>query len=155
MASCWYGRSTILCVDRHARQRLAILTQEQQAVQVLRREKTGDDARIGLPDFPEPRLVAVGHETERCKHLALCDFTYVVAELLVGLAGVARAALRLDDGDDFAAGRIKAVVGDAVPRLRVVAIDGNLETDLRPVIEIPAGVTQRRVDDDVPGLGFV
>ena len=144
-----------LCIYRHTRQRLAILTQEQQALQVLGREKTGDDARIGLPDFPEPGLVAVGHETERCIRLVLCDFSYVVAELLVGLARVARAALRLDDGNDFAVGRIKAIVGDAVPRLRVVAIDGNLQTDLRPVIEIPPGVAQRRVNDDVPSLGFV
>jgi AAA ATPase domain len=37
-------------------------------------------------------------------------------------------------------------VGYPVPRLGIVAVDGNLKTDLRPVVEIPAASTQGGVD---------
>jgi hypothetical protein len=39
-----------------------------------------------------------------------------------------------------------AIIGDAVPRLGVVAIDGNLESNLRLVLEAPISMPQLRVD---------
>ena len=84
--------------------------------------------------------------------LALRDFGDVVAQLLVGLARVARTALRLDHRQDFPAGRIQTVVGDRVPGRGVIAIDGNFEAHLRPVLEIPSSAAQCGVDEDVAGL---
>ena len=46
-------------------------------------------------------------------------------------------------------------VGLAVPVCCVVAVDGNLETCLRPVIQIPAGSTQGRGDQNVSSLALV
>lgn len=51
----------------------------------------------------------------------------VVAELLVGLARIARTALRFHDGYHFTAGGIQAIVGYPVPRLGVVAVDRYLK----------------------------
>ena len=46
-------------------------------------------------------------------------------------------------------------VSHAVPVFCVVAIGGNLETCLRPVIQIPDCITQRRVDQDISSLALV
>ena len=46
-------------------------------------------------------------------------------------------------------------MANPVPWLGVIAIDGNLETDLRPVFEIPSSVAQGWVDEDVAGLALV
>jgi len=51
-----------------------------------------------------------------------------VPELFVGLAGVAGASLGFHDGDHVAALVIEAIVGDAVPWLRVIAINWNLQS---------------------------
>ena len=44
---------------------------------------------------------------------------------------------------------------DTIPRRGVIAIDRNLETDLRTVFEIPSSIAQCRVDEDVAGLALV
>jgi hypothetical protein len=46
-------------------------------------------------------------------------------------------------------------MANPVPWLGVIAIDGNLETDLRPVFEMPSSLAQCRVDQDVAGLTLV
>lgn len=51
--------------------------------------------------------------------------------------------------------RFATEVGPAVPVFCVVAVDGNLETCLRPVIRIPAGSTQGRGDQNVSSLALV
>ena len=50
---------------------------------------------------------------------------------------------------------IKAVVGDAIPRARIVACDGNFEAYLRAITELPVCVHQQRVDQQGSGLRFV
>jgi hypothetical protein len=62
--------------------------------------------------------------------LAISD---VVPKLFVGLPRRAGGTFRFYDGEYVAAGIVEAIVGDAVPRFRVIAGDGNLEPDLRPV----------------------
>ena len=78
-----------------------------------------------------------------------------VAELLVGLARVAGAALGLDDGKDLAARLVQTIVGDAVPGLGVVAIDRDFAADLGLVVQTPLGVPQLRVDQSDARQGFV
>jgi len=78
-----------------------------------------------------------------------------MAKLLVGFARIARAAFRLNDSQYIAAGVVQTVIRYPVPRLRVVTIDGNFETDLGAVIKLPAGITQRRVDQEVSSLALV
>jgi hypothetical protein len=58
--------------------------------------------------------MSVGHESEWRKGLPLGDFSDVVAQLLVGFARIAAAALGLNHGEDLAARLVEAVVGDAV-----------------------------------------
>ena len=99
--------------------------------------------------------MAVGHEPEGGKGLLLGDFSDVVPELFVGLARVAGASLGFHDGEHIAACVIQAIVGDAVPRLRVIAINGNLPSDLGAVVEFPVGSAQHWVDLQGTGLGFV
>jgi hypothetical protein len=84
-------------VDGHRLQWQRIQSQKQQALQVLRREESGDDARIRLAHLPEPDLPAVRHEAEWRVSLFLRDLGDVMAELLVGFARVARAAFCFDD----------------------------------------------------------
>ena len=53
------------------------------------------------------------------------------------------------------AGRmVETEIGDAVPRRRVVADNRHLETDLRPVTQLPACGDQLRVDEQGTRLGF-
>jgi hypothetical protein len=51
--------------------------------------------------------------------------------------------------------RKSLIVGDAVPRLRIIAINWNLQSDLGAVAEFPASSPQLRVDLKGTGLGFV
>ena len=62
-----------------------------------------------------------------------------MAQLLVRFARIAQAALGLDRGENLSVGFVQAIVGDAVPQLGVVAIDGNLAANLSLVIEAPFG----------------
>ena len=65
----------------------------------------------------------------------------VVAQLPVGFAWIAAAPFGLDDGENLASRFVEAVVGDAVPRLGVVAVHGDLTTNLGLVVEAPVGLT--------------
>ena len=99
--------------------------------------------------------MAVGHEPEGGEGLLLGDLGDVVPELFVGLARVAGASLGFHDGEHVAACVVQAIVGDAVPRLRVIAINWNLQSDLGAVVEFPVSSPQLRVDLQGTGLGFV
>ena len=99
--------------------------------------------------------MAVGHEPKRSKGLLLGDLGDVVSELFVGLARVAGASLGFHDGEHVAACVVQAIVGDAIPRLRVIAIDWNLQPDLGAVVEFPVSRPQLRVDMQGTGLGFI
>jgi len=95
--------------------------------------------------------MAVGHEPEGGKWLLLGDLGDVVPELFVGLARVARASLGFHDGEHVAACVVQAIVGDAVPRLRVIAINWNLQSDLGAVVEFSQ---QPAIAGRFAGLGF-
>ena len=99
--------------------------------------------------------MAVGHEPEGGKGLLLGDLSDVVPELFVRVARVAGASLGFHDGEHVAACVVQAIVGDAVPWLCVIAINWNLQSDLRAVVEFPASSPQLRVDLQGTGLGFV
>ena len=106
-------------------------------------------------DLPEPDVVAVGHEPKGSKGLLLGDLADVVPELFVGLARVAGASLGFYDGEHVSACIVQAIVGDAVPWLRVIAINRNLQSDLGAVVEFPVSSPQLGVDLQGTGLGFV
>ena len=76
-------------------------------------------------------------------------------ELFVGFARVAGASLGFHDGEHVAACVVQAIVGDAVPWLRVIAINWNLQSNLGAVFEFPISSPQLRVDLQGAGLGFV
>ena len=78
-----------------------------------------------------------------------------MAELFVGFAGMTGAALRLDDGENLAVGLVERVIGDAVPRLGVVAVNGNLAADLCLVVVTPLGLPQLGVDQADARQGFI
>ncbi|MGA2979473.1 MAG: hypothetical protein ABSD76_07775 [Terriglobales bacterium] len=99
--------------------------------------------------------MAVCHETKRRESLSLGDLGDVVTELFVSLARVARASLGFDDGEHVAACVVQAIVSNAVPWLRVVAINWNLQPDLCAVVEFPVGSPQLWIDLLGTGLGFV
>ena len=142
-------------VDGGRFERSSVLAEELQPLQVGGREEPGDEARIGKADLPEPDVMAVGHEPEGGKGLLLGDLGDVVPELFVGLARVAGASLGFHDGEHVAACVVQAIVGDAVPWLRVIAINWNLQSDLGAVVEFPVSSPQLRVDLQGTGLGFV
>src|SRR3990172_6661558 len=96
-----------------------------------------------------------GHTPERNEGLMPRDFGDVVAKLFLALAWAAAGALRLDDGQHRPGGIVEAIVRDAVPRLRVVAIDRNLRANLGAIAQIPARRTQSGIDQYVPCLGLV
>ena len=106
-------------------------------------------------DFPIPNIMAVSHEPEGSKGLLLGDFGDVIPELFVGLSRVAGASLGFDDGEHVTACVVQAIVRDAIPWLRVIAINWNLQSDLGAVIEFPASSPQLRVNVESTGLGFV
>jgi hypothetical protein len=87
--------------------------------------------------------------------LFLGDLGNIVSELFVGIARVAGASLGFHDGEHVAACVVKAIVGDAIPWLRVIAINWNLEADLGAVVEIPVSGSQLRIDLQDASLGFV
>ena len=95
--------------------------------------------------------MAVSHEPEGSKGLLLGDLGDVVPELFVGLARVARTSLRFYDGENVTACVVQAIVGDAVPRLRVIAINWNLQSDLGAVVEFSQ---QPAIAGRFAGLGF-
>src|SRR5436190_9778897 len=99
--------------------------------------------------------MAVGHETEWGKGLPLSDLGDVVPELFVGVARIAGASLSFYDGEHVAACIVQAIVGDAVPWLRVVAVNRNLQSDLSAVFEFPVSSPQLWVDLQDTGLGLV
>ncbi len=109
---------------------------------------------LARPTSQNQMVMAVGHEPERGEGLLLGDFGDVVAKLFVGLARVAGASLGFDDGEHVAAGVVEAVVGDAVPGLGVVAIDGDFKSDLGAVVEGPGGSAQGGIDEGGAGFGF-
>ena len=106
-------------------------------------------------DLPEEMVQPVGHEPERRHFLLSCNLCHVLAELLFALARVARRALGFDDGEHAAVGVVEAKIGEAVPRRRVVALDGNLKLDLRAVAEVPARFFQLRIYERRTGLCFI
>ena len=142
-------------VDGGRFERSSVLAEELQPLQVGGREEPGDEARISEADLPEPDVMAVGHEPEGSEGLLLGDLGDVVPELFVGLARVAGASLGFHDGEHVAACVVQAIVGDAVPWLRVIAINWNLQPDLGAVVEFPVSSPQLRVDLQGTGLGFV
>src|SRR5260370_31078889 len=97
-------------------------------------------------DLPEPDVVAVSHEPEGSKGLLLGDLGDVVPELFAGLAGVAGASLGFHDGEHVSACVVQAIGGDAVPRLRIVAVNWNLQSDLGTVVEFPASSPQLQIE---------
>src|SRR5450759_1279033 len=99
--------------------------------------------------------MAVGHEPEGGKGLLLVNLGDVVPKLFVSLARVAGASLGFHDGEQVAACVVQAIIGDAVPWLRVIAINWNLQPDLGAVLEFPVSSPQLRVDLQGTGLGFV
>ena len=99
--------------------------------------------------------MAVGHEPEGGKRLLLGDLGDVVPELFVGLARVAGASLGFHDGEYVAACIVQAIVRDAVPWLRVIAINWNLQPDLGAVVQFLVSSPQLRVDLQGTGLNFV
>lgn len=106
-------------------------------------EEPGEEARISKAYLPEADVMAIGHEPERGKGLLLGDLGDVVPELFVGLrARIAGASLGLNDGENVTACIVQAIVGDAVPWLRVIAINWNLKSDLRTVGKFPASGPQ-------------
>ena len=142
--------------DRSRRfERSSVLAQELQPLQVGGREKPGDEARISRADLPKPDVMAVSHEPEGGKGPLLGDLGDVVPELFIGLARVAGASLDFHDGERVAACVVQAIVGDAVPWLRVIAIYWNLQSDVGAVVEFPVRGPQLRVDLHETGLGFV
>jgi len=98
--------------------------------------------------------MAVGHEPEGGKRLLLGDLSDVVPELFVGVARVAGGSLGFHDREHVAACVVQAVVGNAVPRLRIIAVNWNLLPDLGAVVESPVSRSQLRVDLQRTGLGF-
>src|SRR6266536_4872014 len=40
----------------------------------------------------------------------------------------------------------QTIIGNAIPRLFVVTVDGNLKIDLRPILKIPSGRGEQRID---------
>ena len=68
----------------------------------------------------------------------LGDFDNIVFRLLLGETRIVCHPLRFDNGDHLSVGSIEAIVRDAVPRLGILAVDGDLKLDLRPVREVPA-----------------
>src|ERR1035437_6910745 len=99
--------------------------------------------------------MAVGQEPKGSKGLPLGDLGDVVPQLFVGLACVAGTSLGFHDGEHVAACVVQAVIGDAVPWLRVIAINWNLQPDLGAVVEFPVSSPQLRVDLQGTGLGLV
>ncbi len=83
------------------------------------------------------------------------DLADVVSELFVGIARIAGTSLGFHDSEHIATCVIQAIVGDAVPGLRIIAINRNLQPDLGPVSEVPVGRPQLRVDVLGARLGFV
>lgn len=142
-------------VDGSGFERLPVLAQKLQALQVGGREEPGGEARISKADLPKPGVMAIGHEPERRKGLLLGDLGDIMAELFVGIARVAGASLGFHNGEHVAAGVIQAIIGDAVPRLGVIAVNGNLNANLRTVVELPASRSQLRVDLLRAGFSFV
>jgi hypothetical protein len=69
-----------------------------------------------------------------------------MSQLLVRFAWMPSAPFRLDHSDDLPVRLVKAIIGDAVPRLGVVAIDRNLKANLRAVLKAPPCLPQLRVD---------
>ena len=65
------------------------------------------------------------------------------------------ASLGFHDGEHVAACVVQAIVGDAVPWLRVIAINWNLQSNLGAVFEFPVSSPKLRVDLQGSGLGFV
>ncbi len=109
---------------------------------------------MGEADFPEPGIQAVRHEAERGEVLLVRDFVDVLAELFLAFARVAGGPLGFDHAEHAPGRVVEAEIGDAVPRRRVIALHRHLETNLRPVAELPARREQLRVDEQGPGLGF-
>src|ERR1019366_2601564 len=142
-------------VDGGRLERSSVLAQELQPLQVGGREEPRDEARISKADLPEPDVMAVGHEPEGGKGLLLGDLGDVVPELFVGLARVGGASVGFYDGEHVSACIVQAIVGDAVPWLRVIAINRNLQSDLGAVVEFPVSSPELRVYLQGMGLGFV
>jgi len=86
--------------------------------------------------------------------LAPGDLRDVVPELLLGDPGIPATALGLNNRQHGAIGVVEAVVGDAIPRFGVVAIDRDLATQLRAITEFPPGFFDERIDQERPSLGF-
>src|SRR5439155_7581315 len=68
-------------VDPGASQRLAILPDEEETLQIRRSEKAGDESEMSKLDFPEVSVQTVRHESKRGEVLAPFDVRDILAEL--------------------------------------------------------------------------
>src|SRR5205823_2812437 len=103
---------------------------EKEAGQVSRGKEASDESRVSEADFPKEGVQAIGHETKRGNGLLVGEFGHVLPELLLALARAARGAFGFDNTKDGTGRVIKTVVGDPVPRCRIVACDWNFKANL-------------------------
>src|SRR5262245_54274705 len=99
--------------------------------------------------------MAVGHESERRERLALGNLGNVMPELFIRLAWIAARALRFNHTEDQATWLVKAIIGNAVPGLGVVAVHGNFKTDLCSIFQPPIRFSKLRINQPCASLGFV
>jgi len=142
-------------VDHLRGQRVPLLADKAQALEIGPREKACHHARMGLPDFPEAGGQPIRHETERREGLLTGDAVHVKAELLLSFTGVAGRALALDYREHAAVLVVETVVSDAPRdcssvrccwRLAHGMVGGHLAANLRAVVEPPAGFFQLAVN---------
>ena len=117
------------------------MADEEQTLEIVSCKKSRDEARIFSLGIPIENVLAVRHESEGHKRLPFTsgDLVEIDSQLLLALSWMSRRLLRFDDGEDLARWMEQAIVGDAVPGLFVIAIDGNFKINLRAILEIPTG----------------
>src|SRR5438876_8879181 len=98
------GTINDLVVDRNLFDRPLVLVNEAQPLQIIRREKSGDQSRVRESHLPKMVVQAVSHKTKRGSLLLRGDFGHVLTKLLLALAGVARSSLRFNYRKDGAVG---------------------------------------------------
>jgi hypothetical protein len=131
------GTINDLLVDRNVSDRLLVLANEAQTLQIIRRKEAGDQSRMREANLPEMMMQAVGHKAKWRHFLRRGDFADVLAKLFLTLAGIARSSLRFNYSKDGAIGMIEAIIGEAIPGPGVVTIDRYFELDLRAIAQIP------------------
>lgn len=84
---------------------------------------------IGGASVPEVGFKAVGNEAERLEGLTPGNLGDVVPQLFLGF----------DNGENLAVCPMQNVVGDAIPRFGVVAVDGDFYADEGWIVDVPSG----------------